>query len=109
MTAPERPEDALLRLAEAERDLAAAGRIEELAAVQDERDRVLAARPAAPSPAAAATLRRAIGVQREAAELLRAARDAVGAELARIDQGRATLRGYTPAGTEPARTFDASG
>jgi hypothetical protein len=103
------PAEALLELAWAERRLAAEGRIDELAATHDERDRLLAALPARPAPEQVAVLQRTLAVQGEVAELLAATREAVGAELARVDQGRATLRGYAPAGLEAARTFDQSG
>ena len=103
------PADALLELAWAERRLAAEGRIEELAALHAERDRALAALPARPEAHQVPVLQRALAVQAEVAELLRATRDAVAAELTRVDQGRATLRGYTPAGTEARPVFDASG
>jgi hypothetical protein len=103
------PADALLELAWAERRLAAEGRVAELAALQDERDRVIAALPPRPAPHQVATLRRALAVQGEVAELLRATRDAVAAELRRVDRGRATLRGYAPAGLEAGPVFDQSG
>ena len=40
---------------------------------------------------------------------LPAGRDAVATELARVDQGRTTLRGYAAAGAAAAPTFDAAG
>ena len=91
------PADALLELARAERRLAAEGRIDELGALHDERDRLLAALPARPAAEQVPALQQALAVQGEVAELLRATRDAVAAELQRVDQGRATLRGYAPA------------
>jgi hypothetical protein len=103
------PADALLELAWAERRLAAEGRIDELAAAHAERDRLIAALPARPAPEQVAVLRRALAVQGEVAQLLSATRDAVAAELARVDRGRTTLRGYTPAQGAPARTFDLTG
>ncbi|HEX2086649.1 MAG TPA: hypothetical protein VHF89_13280 [Solirubrobacteraceae bacterium] len=103
------PAEALLELAWAERRLAAEGRFDELGPLHDERDRVLAALPARPAPHQVPTLRRALAVHGEVADLLRATRDAVATELARVDQGRATLRGYTPAGAEAAPVFDATG
>ena len=100
----------VLRLAEAERALAAEGgeRALELAAVQDERDRAIAALPQAPSPAEAALLRQALRLHTEAAMLLRAARDRILSELSHVDHGRETLRGYAPAGVEAAGTLDAT-
>ena len=101
--------DRLLELAWAERRLAAEGRIDELAAIHDERDRVLAVLPARPEPHQVETLQRALAIQTEVADLLRQTRDAVAAELGRVDQGRAALSGYAPAGLEPQRTIDATG
>ena len=103
------PADALLELAEAELRLAAEGRIDELPALQAERDLALAALPPRPAPHQVAVLRRALAVQGEAAELLRTTRDAVAAELHRVDQGRETLRGYAPAGLGAGPVFDARG
>ena len=103
------PADALLELAWAERRAVAEGRLDELAELHDQRDRLLAALPSPAAPAQAAVLQRALAVQGEVADLLRATRDAVAAELARVDQGRATLRGYAPAGLETAPAFDRTG
>jgi hypothetical protein len=104
------PAAAVLRLAEAERALAAEGaeRAEDLAAVQDARDAAIAALPPTPSPAQAALLRQALRVHQEAAALLRAAREEILAELYRLDQGRATVRGYAPADAAASRSFDAA-
>ena len=103
------PAEALLELAWAERRLAAEGRIDELADAHAERDRLLAELPPRPAPHQVAVLQRVLAVQGEVAQLLTVTRDAVAAELARVDHGRATLRGYAPGGLEPARTFDQSG
>ncbi len=103
------PAEQLLELAWAERRLAAEGRVDELAGLQAERDLALAALPARPAPPQVPTRPRALAVQGEVAQLLRATRDAVLAELQRVEHGRETLRGYAPAGLEPARTFDAAG
>ena len=103
------PAEALLELAWAERRVAAEGRLDELPALHAERDRLLAALPPRPAPGQVPALQRALAVQGEVADLLRATRDAVAAELARVDQGRATLRGYAPAGLQPGRVFDQTG
>ncbi len=103
------PADALLELAWAERRLAAEGRVDELGDVQAERDAAIAALPTPLAPRQVETLRRALAVHAEVAELLRATREAVAAELTRIDHGRETLRGYAPAGIGPVPTFDAAG
>ncbi|HEV2813324.1 MAG TPA: flagellar protein FliT [Solirubrobacteraceae bacterium] len=103
------PADALLELAWAERRLAAEGRLDELAELHAERDRLVAALPLRPAPQQVPVLQRALAVQGEVADLLRATRDAVAAELQRVDHGRATLRAYTPAGAETQPVFDATG
>jgi hypothetical protein len=103
------PAEALLELAWAERRAAAEGRLDELPELHAERDRLLAALPARPAPHQVPSLQRALAVQGEVAELLRTTRDAVAAELARVDQGRATLRGYAAAGVEAGPSFDAAG
>jgi hypothetical protein len=103
------PADALLELAWTERKLAAEGRLDELAALHDERDRVLSALPARPAPHQVPALQRAVAAQAEVAALLRAARDAVAAERQRVDRGRATLRGYAPAGVQAGPVIDRTG
>lgn len=103
------PADALLELAFAERDLAAEGRVDELADLQAQRDAAMAALPSPLTPQQVETLRRTLEVHAEVAQLLRQTRDAVAAELQRVEHGRETLRGYAPAGLEPGRTFDAAG
>jgi hypothetical protein len=103
------PAEALLELAWAERRAVAEGKLDELPGLHAERDRLLAALPARPAPHQVPALQRALGVQGEVAELLRTTRDAVAAELSRVDQGRATLRGYAAAGVESGPTFDAAG
>ena len=100
------PAEALLELAWTERRVAAEGRLDELSALHAERDRLLAALPPRPAPDQVPTLQRALAVQGESAELLRATRDAVAAELARVDQGRTTLRGYAAAGADEVPTVD---
>lgn len=102
------PAEALLELAWAERRVAAEGRLDELAGLHAERDRLLAELPARPAPHQVPSLQRALAVQGEVADLLRATRDAVATELARVDQGRVTLRGYAAAGADEAPTFDAA-
>ena len=109
MTLPADPAQALLELAWAEHRLAAEGRVDELAGLHAERDRILGELPARPAPHQVPVLQRALAVQDEVAELLRATRDAIAVELGRLDQGRATLRGYTPAGLEARPVFDANG
>ena len=103
------PAELLLELARAEHRAVGEGRLDELPALHAERDRLLADLPARPAPHQVPPLRRALAVQGEVAALLRTTRDAVAAELARVDQGRATLRGYAAAGAESGPTFDTAG
>ena len=103
------PAEALLQLARTERRVAAEGRIDQLVALHDERDRLIAALPARPAPHQVPKLRQALALQAEVAQVLARTRDVVGAELARVDHGRETLRGYAPAGLEAPRSFDATG
>ena len=99
----------LLELARAEEVLVAEGRTDDLAPLYDDRDRLIVQLPERLPASEVVVLEEAVAVQRRCAERLRAARDAVAAELARVDQGRATLRAYAPAGHGPVRTLDASG
>ena len=103
------PAQALLELARTELHLAAEGRVDELAELHDRRDGLMASLPAVPQPHQAQLLRQALAVQADVADLLTRTRDAVAAELQRLDQGRATLRAYAPAGAQSGRTFDSSG
>jgi hypothetical protein len=91
--------DELEALANAEALVVAEGRIDELAALYERREALIAVLPSPLPAAAVAPLRRALATQRMTASALSARRDAVGAELARLNRGRAGVRGY-------ARTFD---
>ena len=99
----------LLSLAQAEETLVTQGRVEELAPLYDDRDRLIARLPDRLPPEEIAVLEEAVALQRVCAERLRAARDEVAAELQHLGQGRSTLRAYAPAGVRPARTVDAKG
>ena len=103
------PAHALLELAHAELRLAGEGRVDELAELHDRRDGLIAALPAVPQPHQAQLLRQALALHEEVADVLKRTRDAVAAELQRLDQGRATLRAYAPAGVPNGRTFDSAG
>ena len=75
------------------------GRIGELAALNERRAELLAALPSPLPPESIAPLRRALAMQQTTASALGARRDALAAELGRLDRGRTGVRGY-------ARTFD---
>ena len=99
----------LMSLAHAEETLIAEGRVDELAPLYDDRDRLIAKLPERLPRDEVAILEQAVALQRACAEQLRSARDAVAGELQHLHQGRTTLRAYAPAGVRPARTLDASG
>jgi hypothetical protein len=98
----------LLELTEAEHRLAADRDTDGLAAVQDERFAALGMLPTSLDPTQREMLARAFALGEQTTELLRAARDEVAAELAKLGTGRAAMRGYTPAGSAPGPSFDAS-
>ena len=99
----------LLSLAHAEETLIAGGRVEELAALYDDRDRLISQLPDRLPDAEVAVLEEAVALQRRCAEALRTARDAVAAELQHVGKGRETVQAYAPAGVRPVRTLDAAG
>ena len=92
----------LVRLAERELELARAGRLEEVAALQAERDEHVASLPPRP------TGERAAALQQEITLVLAETAQAVTEELRRVDRGRAVARTYAPAGGAPSSTVDRS-
>jgi hypothetical protein len=100
------PARRLLELSEAEQRIAASGDPEGLAAVQDEKATVFASLPAQLDAEQRNVLTRAYALQQRTIELLAVARDEVASELAKLDQGRAAMRGYTPAGIGDGRSVD---
>jgi hypothetical protein len=95
--------EALLALAERERDLAAAGRWEELDAAGDER-LALAATLGAPPAVARPILERALALQDELVATLLRARGATLDELGRLRRGRGAVQGYG-ASAAPRRSW----
>ncbi len=87
---------ALLALAEAESASVAAGRAEELADLEDRWRAALDGLPRELDAHARMLVARALDLQGETAERLRAARDAVAAELAGTGRSRAGARAYAP-------------
>ena len=102
------PAARLLEIAEAEHRLATERRAEDLAPLQTERDRMIAALPPLLSPAQEDALRRAIALQQLTTAVLRAARDEIAAELQHLAKGRSTMRAYAPAGYGSAASVDAA-
>ncbi len=88
--------DQLAALAEAELDLARAGRWEELPAAMELRAARAAALGDAP-PSARPALARLAAAHGELVALLAGARAQTAASLAHLRQGRAAVRGYGPA------------
>lgn len=103
------PAERLLALASAELRLVTERRFEELAAVHEERDRLIGLLPAPPAPHQRALVVRAQAILHEAAALAAVARTELAAELARLDRGRATVRGYVPAGLAAGPSVDRVG
>ena len=90
-----RPAQALADLAEEELGLIAAGRIEEIAELQDRRDGLLARLPElVADPADRDALARAHELQVQVTALLERATNEMAARLARLDRGRTSVRAY---------------
>jgi hypothetical protein len=87
----------LAAMAEAERDLALAGRYDELAAVQARRAALVAALPDHPPAAAEPHLRRAAAAQAQATAALGAAVAIARREAVRVERGRGAVAAYRPA------------
>jgi hypothetical protein len=98
------PWSELLERAAAERELAAEGRWEELAASTAERVRLAAA--LGPAPASARPLLEALAAaQAELTATLRTARERTARELAELGRGRGAVAGYAAAHAVPRRPW----
>jgi hypothetical protein len=84
-------------LAAEEAGLVADERFDQLPAIYDRRDALLAALPQPLPREALEPLRSALSAQRATASALEARRDALAAELGRLDRGRTGVRGYARA------------
>ena len=94
------PRDPYVRLAELterERDLAVAGRIDELLEVQAQRAALMAQLPPRPPESAGDHLRRAAAAQAEVTAALASAMRRVRADAVRVDRGRTAMSAYLPA------------
>jgi hypothetical protein len=87
----------LAELAERERDLAVAGQVDEVLAVQAERSLLIADLPAVAPASARGYLRRAAVAQEETTVALGAALRCVRAEAVRLDAGRDAVTAYLAA------------
>jgi len=102
------PYTELTSLAERERDLAVAGKLDELEPVQEARRALMDGLPGVPPPRAEPALRRMAELQGEVTAALQEAARVTAGELARIDRGRGAVRGYArPAPGQ--RLVDSSG
>jgi hypothetical protein len=93
----------LAALAETERDLAVAGGIEELRAVQGRRDAIVASLPAQAPRAAEPYLRRAAAAQAQVTAALAAAAGDAAAEVVRLEHGRTVVSAYRSSLADPRR------
>jgi hypothetical protein len=84
-------------LAAEEAGLVSDERFDELPAIYDRRDALLAALPHPLPREALEPLRRALSAQRATASLLAARRDAISGDLGRLHRGRTGVRGYARA------------
>ena len=98
----------LAALAERERDLVEAGRLDELEELHRLRERLVAELPDVPPTHAHGALERAAKVQTATSALLGHTLNELRAELRRLDSGRRTVRGYAPA-LETAAAIDRTG
>ncbi len=90
------PYERLVELAERERDLIAAGRYDEIPALDDERNRIVADLPAVPPPEAGPALERAAVLQEESTRAIASALLETRHALLDLGRGRRTARSYAP-------------
>jgi hypothetical protein len=88
------PYAALVEIAERERALVDAGRIEELDALAAERDALIATLPPQAPASARPALERAHALQRATSAVLRASLNELRHSLAALDRGRGVARAY---------------
>jgi hypothetical protein len=93
----------LAELAERERDLAVAGRVDDVLAVQSERAALIADLPAVAPAEARQYVHRAAVAQAETTVALGAALRSVRAEAVRLEQGRGAVAAYLPQAPRVAR------
>ena len=93
----------LAELAERERDLAVAGRIEDVLAVQAERSALIATLPAGAPAEARPYLRRAFAAQTETTAALGEGLRSVRDEAVRLEHGRGAVAAYLPSAPRVAR------
>lgn len=90
------PYEALAQLAERELELVSAGTLDDLPALHQRRDALVAALPAAAPSAARPALERAAAVQALVSQVLAEGLHAASAELRKVGHGRAAVNGYAP-------------
>lgn len=96
----------VLALAEEEHQLVLGGRADELEELHERRVVAMAELSPELSEQARATLRHALGVQRQVTITLERALAVAGHELGQVRHGRTAAAGYAPAGLDPRRVLD---
>jgi hypothetical protein len=102
------PYEALAHLAERELELVSAGSLDDLPALHERRDALMAALPADPPAAARPALERAAAVQALVSDVLTEGVQATSAELRKLGHGRTAVNGYAPA-SERTKLVDRAG
>jgi hypothetical protein len=85
----------LLDLARREAEVVASGRLDEMRALQEEREQLRATLPAIPPAEAKHLLEEAFALTRSTEAVLLAALAETGAELRRLSEGRRAVQAYT--------------
>jgi hypothetical protein len=100
--------DALAQIAERELEVVSAGAFDELPALHQRRDAVMAALPAKPPASARPALERAATIQGLVSDVLEERLQATGLELRKLGHGRTAVAGYAPA-DERTKLVDRAG
>jgi hypothetical protein len=100
--------DALAHLAERELELVSAGSLDQLPALHQRRDALVATLPPQPPAAARPALERAAAVQELVSQVLSEGMEAASAELRKLGKGRTAVNGYAPV-TERTKLVDQAG
>jgi hypothetical protein len=99
---------ALLALAREELELIDHGRHEDLAAIDERREALMAQLPRQLSPSARVMLEQVVEAQRQVAGALELGLARVRDEMGRVSHGRTAMAGYAPAGMDARPVLDQS-
>ena len=100
--------EALASMAERELELVSARSFDELPALHQRRDALVAALPATPPAAARPALERAAAIQELVSEVLAEGLQGTSAEMRKLGHGRTAVKGYAPVG-ERTKLVDRAG